>query len=134
MALVAVGGARARRKWSSAFGGNRPDPEAETPTKPSAPPQALTATTGVEVAVVHPPRSARGLFVPAIVVGLVLTAMFVGAWHFVISEPAPSTPRAATTGPAPCLLATTYVPTETRGGAQRCRSLLVIKNTSINSY
>jgi serine/threonine-protein kinase len=101
LALLPFARASARRKWSNAFGANRTDPEAETPTKPIPPPEALTATTGVEVAVVHPPRSARGLFVPAIVVGLVLTAMFVGAWHFVISEPAPSTPRAATTVPAP---------------------------------
>lgn len=101
LALLPFARASARMKWSNAFGANRTDPEAETPTKPIPPPQALTATPGVEVAVVHPPRATRGLFVPAVVLGLALTAVLVGAWRFVLTEPAPPTPRAATSVPVP---------------------------------
>jgi serine/threonine protein kinase len=101
LALLPFARASARMKWSNAFGANRTDPEAETPTKPIPPPPVLTATPGVEVAVVHPPRATRGLFVPAVVVGVALTAMLVGAWRLVMLEPTAPTPRAATAAPAP---------------------------------
>jgi serine/threonine protein kinase len=102
LALLPFARASARLKWSNAFGANRTDPEAETPTRPIAPPPPPTATPGVEVAVAHPPtRAPRRLFAPAVLAGLTLTAALVGAWRLAAPESAPHAAASPAPAPAP---------------------------------